>query len=217
MGGADFASIAAALRAARPGDTIVVLPGRYAEELMVEQSVTLLGKGAREAIVIEGRAAPVLRCTAGSLRVENLTLRQGGGKNLDCVAVTGGSCTLIGCDVSAETAGACVNLGSRDDALLRSNVIHDGGGWGVFIGGTGVVTLEENEITAHAYSGVTVMRDGYVLARRNRIMRNAQHAVRLYAGGGGAFEDNDLRGNYLATWNIEPGSYGKLLRERNKG
>jgi hypothetical protein len=124
---------------------------------------------------------------------------------------------VIGCDVSAETAGACVNLGSGEDALLRGNVIHDGGGWGVFVGGTGIVTLEENEIASHAYSGVTVMRDGYVVARRNRITRNAQHAVRLYAGGGGAFEDNDLRGNYLATWNIEPGSYGKLLRERNKG
>jgi hypothetical protein len=36
------------------------------------------------------------------------------------------------------------------------------------------------------------------------------------AGGDGAFEDNDLRGNYLTTWDIDPSSFGKVLRERNK-
>ncbi|HEV2456818.1 MAG TPA: hypothetical protein VGS80_00515 [Ktedonobacterales bacterium] len=39
----------------------------------------------------------------------------------------------------------------------------------------------------------------------------------IAASGGGTFEDNDLRGNYLTTWDIDPSSFGKVLREQNNG
>jgi hypothetical protein len=39
--------------------------------------------------------------------------------------------------------------------------------------------------------------------------------VRIASGGGGTFEDNDLRGNYLATWDIDPAGSGKVLHEQN--
>jgi hypothetical protein len=217
----DFTTIAAAIRAAHDGDRIVIRPGRYPEALVVDTSLSLVGEGDPGAVTIEtgqhGGGASALRIEASTAQVQNLTLRQFGGRNLDCLVIAAGKVEVTNCDISAQTAGACVNLTGRDEVLLRGNRIHDGGGWGVFAGGIGIVTLEDNEISAHAGSGVTVMRDAYVIARRNRIVRNAQHAVRISAGGGGAFEDNDLRGNYLATWDIDPSSFGKVLRERNKG
>ena len=166
---------------------------------------------------IEGRRASALRFEAAHGAIVGLTLRLAGGKNADCVVIVAGKVEIGDCDISAETGGACVNIMSRDEVLLRKNSIHDGGGWGVFAGGTGIVTLEENEIVAHAYSGLTIMRGAYVLARGNRITRNAQHGVRIDLGGGGSFEDNDLRGNFLGAWNIDPKSFGQVLRERNKG
>ena len=213
----DFTTVAAAMRAAKDGDRIVIRSGRYPEALIVDKSLTLMGEGDPGAVTIEANQASALRIEAATAQVHNLTLRQSGSRNLDCLVIAAGKVEVIECDISAQTAGACVNLTGRDEVLLRGNRIHDGGGWGVFAGGTGIVTLEDNEIGAHAGSGITVMRDAYVIARRNRIVRNAQHAVRISAGGGGAFEDNDLRGNYLATWDIDPSSFGKVLRERNKG
>jgi hypothetical protein len=41
--------------------------------------------------------------------------------------------------------------------------------------------------------------------------------VRIARGGGGTFEDNDLRGNYLATWDIDPASSSKVPHEQNTG
>ncbi|HEV2457329.1 MAG TPA: TIR domain-containing protein [Ktedonobacterales bacterium] len=213
----DYTTIAAALRAAHNGDRIVIRPGRYPEALVVDTSLSLVGEGGPGAVTIEAGQASALRIEAPNAQVQNLTIRQSGSRDLDCLVIAAGKVEVIGCDISAQTAGACVNLAGRDEVLLRGNRIHDGGGWGVFAGGTGIVTLEDNEISAHAGSGVTVMRDAYVIAQRNRIVRNAQHAIRISAGGGGAFEDNDLRGNYLATWDIDPSSFGKVLRERNKG
>jgi len=212
-----YATIGAAVAAAREGETINIWPGHYAEELTITKSLTLRGMGQRGEVVIEGRRASALRFEAAHGAIVGLTLRQAGGKNADCVVIAAGKVEIGDCDISAETGGACVNIMSRDEVLLRKNSIHDGGGWGVFAGGTGIVTLEENEIMAHAYSGLTIMRGAYVIARGNVIIRNAQHGVRIDLGGGGSFEDNDLRGNFLGAWNIDPKSFGQVLRERNKG
>ena len=211
-----YTTIGAAVAAAREGETISIWPGLYAEELAITTSLTLRGMGQRGEVVIEGRRASALRFDAAQGTISGLTLRQASGKNADCVVIVAGKVEISDCEISADTGGACVNIMSRDEVLLRKNVIHDGG-WGVFAGGTGIVTLEENEIAAHNYSGLTIMRGAYVLARGNRITRNTQHGVRIDVGGGGSFEDNDLRGNFLEAWNIDPKSFGQVLRERNKG
>lgn len=216
-GRARYTTIGAAIAAARDGETISIWPGHYAEELAITKPLTLRGMGQRGEVVIEGRRASALRFDAAHGALAGLTLRQSGGKNADCVVIAAGKVAISDCDISAETGGACVNIMSRDEVLLRKNSIHDGGGWGVFAGGTGIVTLEESEITAHAYSGLTIMRGAYVLARGNHITRNTQHGVRIDLGGGGSFEDNDLRDNFLGAWNIDPKSFGQVLRERNKG
>ena len=216
-GAGDCATIGEAVQRAADGATILVRPGRYTEALTIERPLTLRGDGPRERINVEGAAGSAMTFAAGRGRIEGLTLRQGGARNLDCVALTGGAWEIVDCDIATQTEGACVNITSAEPALLRGNTIHDGGGWGVFVAGSGVVTLEDNVIAAHAYSGVTVTGEGYVIARRNHITRNAQHAVRVYAEAGGVFEDNDLQGNYLETWNIHPSSFGKVQRVRNRG
>ena len=215
--GGEFPTISAALLVASDGDEIRIRPGHYQESLAIDKSLTLLGEGERGAIVIEGTGASALRITAGACRIENLTLRQFGAPHLDCVTITGGHVELVRCDITTQTQGACVNITGEDEVTLRENVIHGGHGWGVFAAGTGNLTLDGNDIVEHANSGLTVMRGAYVVARRNRISRNAQYAVRIDVGAGGAFEDNILSGNYLAAWKIDPKSFGHVLRQRNEG
>ncbi len=219
-GRGNFTTISAALQAAQAGYTIVVRPGRYAESLVIERQITLRGEGKRETIIIEGSQASALRIAAHGdaiTTVEHLTLRQISGKILDCVALAAGRVALVDCDISSQMGGACVNITSDEETLLRKNSIHDGDGWGVFVGGRGIVTLEDNHISGHTYSGLTVMRDGYVQAYRNTITRNSQHAIRVDAGAGGVFEDNDLQGNFLSTWDIDKSSFGQVRRGRNRG
>ncbi|WIG59313.1 MAG: hypothetical protein OJF49_002060 [Ktedonobacterales bacterium] len=218
-----YPSIAAALAHARDGDRIVIHPGRYVEPLTLTRALTLTGEGPRERIIIEGDTATALRIDApptAPIHITNLTLRQTGGKILDCVAIASGHVELCDCDISAQTTGACVNITATcaDPVLLRGNRIHDGNGWGIFLGGKDTVTLEDNEISGHTGSGLTLTGpDAYVIARRNHITRNTQHAIRISNGSGGIFADNDLRGNLLETWNIEKSSYGKVQRDHNQG
>ena len=216
-GDGEFPTISAALLVAGDGDEIRIRPGRYQESLVIEKAVALIGDGERGRIVVEGTAASALRIVAGPCRVENLTIRQSGAPHVDAVVIAGGRVELARCDITTQTHGACVNITSADEVKLRVNVIHDGHGWGVFAAGKGIVTLESNEIDAHANSGLTVMRDAYVVARGNRINRNAQYAIRIDAGAGGQFEDNDLTGNLRDAWDIDRSSFGKVMRTKNKG
>lgn len=214
-GDGEFPTISAALLVAGDGDEIRIRPGHYQESLVIERPVALLGEGERSRIVIEGTDASVLRIIAGPCRIENLTIRQFGAPHLDCVAIAGGHVEVARCDITTQTQGACVNITGADEVTLRENVIHGGHGWGVFAAGKGVVTLEGNEIIEHANSGLTVMRDAYVVARRNRINRNAQYAIRIDAGAGGSFEDNDLGGNLRDAWDIDRASFGHVMRKGN--
>ncbi|HEX8036996.1 MAG TPA: right-handed parallel beta-helix repeat-containing protein [Ktedonobacterales bacterium] len=212
----EFATIAAALLGAKDGDRIEIAPGHYAEELALDKAVTLIGLGEPGTVVIEGIHNSTLRIEAPRVRLERLTLHQLGGRHLDCLVIARGHVEVIGCDISTQTNGAAVNITAGEEVLLRGNHIHEGGGWGVFLGGKGIVTLEDNEIVANANSGLTIMRDSYAVACRNRINGNAQYAVRIDAHAGGTFEDNDLKDNYLGAWSIDNTSFGKVLRQRNK-
>ena len=52
--------------------------------------------------------------------------------------------------------------------------------------------------------------------RSNRVNRNGLSAVKVYPGGGGTFEDNDLRDNVHGAWDISSDSRANVKRARNR-
>jgi parallel beta-helix repeat protein len=63
---------------------------------------------------------------------------------------------------------------------------------GVLVGDGALDTLEDNDITGNAYSGVEITTDSNPTLRANRINRNAYQAVWIHHGGRAVIEDNDL-------------------------
>lgn len=51
-GSGDFETIAEALAAAADGDTILVMPGTYAESLDIDKDITISGEGPREGVIL---------------------------------------------------------------------------------------------------------------------------------------------------------------------
>jgi hypothetical protein len=92
----DHTSIQAALDAARPHDTVRVLPGTYHERLRLRSGVRLIGAGARETILDgDGRGQNLIDFTeARDAVVSGFTLRnvgrgEGCGQPLDALACSG--------------------------------------------------------------------------------------------------------------------------------
>jgi hypothetical protein len=108
-------TIQAGITIANPGDSVVVAPGTYFENLSMRSSITLIGEGTPEQTVIDGRLlGPVLSCENDvNFVLSKLTFARGFN-----AAYPGG-------------AGIAMNFSSAiiSDCILRDNVAgRDGGG-----------------------------------------------------------------------------------------
>ena len=145
-GSGDYVTISEALAVAVDGDTVLVRPGRYEEDLVLRKAITMRGDGARDAIVIQapgtGVRAIVDRGTPAEVglpvgidiqlshaTIEGLTLRSE--QPLVGVRVNGGAPTLRDIEISIDDpSGASVatllaggSNTSISDARLEDRVV----------------------------------------------------------------------------------------------
>jgi parallel beta-helix repeat protein len=81
------------------------------------------------------------------------------------------------------------------------------------VGTNGLGTLEDNDITGNARSGVVIMSGGNPTLRNNRVNQNGIVGIGINDGARGRIEDNDLSGNQYGAWRISKDS--NVTRERN--
>ena len=210
----DFATVGEAVKAAKPGDRILVRPGLYEEGLVVDKPLEILGDGPVADIEIRARDADAVLFRAGIGRIANLTLRQAGGEGISYgVDITQGRLDLEGCDISSQN-GACVSIHDGADPRLRRNQIHNGKRSGVLVYDEGRGTLEDNDITGNALAGVMIRTGGDPTLRRNQIHDGKQSGVLVYDEGRGTLEDNDITGNAFAGVEIRAGGDPTLRRNQ---
>jgi parallel beta-helix repeat protein len=213
----DFTTVGAAIKAAKPGDRILVRPGLYEEGLVVDKPLEILGDGLVSDIEIRASGASALVFKASIGRVANLTLRQAGGEgNWYSVNITQGRLDLEGCDISSQSlSGVAIRNGA--DPRLRRNRLHDSKESGVHVLDSGLGTLEDNDITGNFYTGVAITTGGNPILRRNRIHDNKQSGVFVYNSGLGTLEDNDITGNGEAGVETKKGGNPTVRANRING
>jgi parallel beta-helix repeat protein len=209
----DHPTITKAIRAANPGDRILVRPGLYQEGLVIDKPLEIIGQGDLGEIVIQAEGKNVLLFKTSMDRVVNLTLRQLGGGDWYGVEIAQGRLELEGCDITSK-GFTCVAIHGGADPRLRGNRIHDGKEAGVFVYEGGQGTLEDNEIFGNASAGVAIGKGGNPTVRRNRIHDGKASGVFVYEGGQGTVEDNDIFGNALAGVEISEGGNPTVRRNR---
>jgi F-box protein 11 len=210
----DFTTVGAAIKAANPGDRILVRPGLYEESLVVDKPLEILGDGLVSDIEIRARGAAALQFQASIGRVTNLMLRQAGGTGKwFSVNIRQGRLDLEGCDISSQSL-ACVAIRNGADPRLRRNRIHDSKQGGVFVLDGGLGTLEDNDITGNGYAGVEIKTGGDPTLRRNQIHDNKQSGVYVHDSGLGTLEDNDITGNGYRGVSIKTGGNPTLRANR---
>jgi len=172
----EFATIAAALKEARPRDRVQVAAGTYREKLRLPPGVILVGEG-REKTIIEIAAAESSVLTidqAGArARVSSMTLRHQGlvndSERFSVVAVSGGSLRLE--DVSITKAS----------------------GHGVAVVEGGSLEMVQSEISRSGWDGVSVQGDGSTAKLTALTSReNLHHGIDFWEGGSGSVINGTL-------------------------
>ncbi len=118
-----YPTIAAALAAARPGDTVDVL-GEYREPVALKSGVTLRSRVPREAVLL----APVGAQEVRGAKLIGFSIRLG----RSCAGRRGGLPRTLGGRARRQRSRACRDWRSRSSAarpaVLLGNAIHDCGG-----------------------------------------------------------------------------------------
>ena len=210
----DFVTVSEAIKAARPGDRILVRPGHYQESLVIDKALVILGDGPAADIQICARDTHAVVFQADKSRIANLTLRQTGGEGTWYgVDITRGRLELEGCHITSQSS-ACVAIHDGANPRLRGNRISHGKQSGVYVHDNGLGTLEDNDITANARAGVEITTGGDPTLRGNRISHGKDAGVYVHNNGLGTLEDNDITANALAGVTIAAGGDPILRHNR---
>lgn len=150
---AEFPTVEAALRAARPGDTVRLQPGVYREwGLVVEVPIVLEGNGAA-VLDAEGRGE-ILRVRASGVTIRGLVLRRSG--------------------VSFLRDNAAIRLDSVQDCRIERNRLEENF-FGIYLARSARCTVQENSILgkaereASAGNGIHLWYCRGILVRGNTI------------------------------------------------
>ncbi|MGW0570879.1 right-handed parallel beta-helix repeat-containing protein [Streptomyces tauricus] len=122
----SFQTIGEALAQARTGAVIRVRPGRYAENLVIRNRVTIVGEGEPGAVEICPRSGTAVSLMADAVMLSALTLR-GHDKELAVVDVPAGQAALDGCTVTGAGWTALLVRGKGSLAARDCRVGNPGG------------------------------------------------------------------------------------------
>ena len=126
-GTGDHESIAAALRVAVEGSTVVVAPGQYPGTVMVNHpGVRIVAEGDPGSVVVTAENAACFVVNGAGCSLTALQLVRQGKKDGPVVEVIGGDLLVDRCDLSGAGAGSVVGVSAlKAEVHVRDSDVHD--------------------------------------------------------------------------------------------
>ncbi|HKJ00298.1 MAG TPA: nitrous oxide reductase family maturation protein NosD [bacterium] len=124
--GPDAPTLAAALRAASPGDVLRIVPGLYHERLQVHRAVTLRPAGPGTVVVDGGGTGRVLDIFAPGVTVQGLTFRNSGDRISEtdaCIYVRGTAANVRLLDNHLRDCAFGIWVNGATGSLIARNTI----------------------------------------------------------------------------------------------
>ncbi len=231
-GSGQYRTIQEAVDAAKKGDTILIRPGAYPEDVTIhsKENVRLIGAGMDQVTILGRERVGVFHIGkwpygATNIEISGITVNEHGGHAMGMfngrgihfhhARVKGMLFTQQVEDVRIED---CVIGGSEttgiqfanSQAVMRGNFIHDND-HGVSVAGKSTVRLERNVITRSLFEAVIVNDQSRAILVGNTFVKN---------GGGAAFlgtSQNEASGNIVSlnTYGFVVGASSRVLLSYN--
>jgi hypothetical protein len=189
---AEYRSIADALAQAPTGAKIVIQPGTYREQLVLQKKVEIVGSGTASEVIIEGPDGNCLLTRSDMARVRNLTLRSTAGQNMRqryAVNAAQGQLILEECILHSDSLAVAVVTGMGTTLDLRRCKVQGGPSAGVLAIEKGEAILTDCDITGTGHSGAEARRGGTLTMRHCVINGSSQAGALVHDHAKAAFED----------------------------
>jgi len=206
----SFPTIGAALKRAKPFDSVLVSPGTYTERLTLDKSVELTGLGPLGSAVIVGTdGAAIMASTRVVCRLARICIEQRGRSRTagtspgpvhsGAVLIKGGATMIIEeSRISSETGHCIVVQGANTHSYVLHNEIHHGKGVGLLFCDEAKGRIEDNSVTKNGRAGIAILSEADPTVTANKIHDGMDSGVLVSDGGKGRVEENDIFGNRRA-------------------
>lgn len=205
----DFRTIGAALQAARDGHTILVKPGRYQENIVIEKDVTILGDEPTGEVEIVSSRATVVEMRALRVVLRNLIIRATSNKTGEghfAVAATTGLLEMEDCDISSLTLSGVVAYGELTDLVMRRCQIHGCHQAGIYAYAGAHAQLSQCRILDNLEVGLQIEERAQVKVRECHIQQGPADGVVIENGGHGEFDGCEISHHARAGIRIRGGA-----------
>ena len=209
-GGGDFLTIASAISSSRPQGRIVVRPGTYGENLIINQDVWIEGEGRRADVVIEGLpGAHAIELRSGNARLSGLTIRTMRTGRVDnvwgAIAVRGGRPVIQDCDLTSTAGCAVYIVGATSRPTFRNCMMRNSRGSGIYVYEMGTGTIEQCVISGNVKAGVAISDGGNPTVRDCDLRDGKDVGVYIHDQGLGTIERCTISGNSKAGVGVSEG------------
>jgi nitrous oxidase accessory protein NosD len=198
-----YGSIQCAIDVAHPGDTIIIQPGIYREQITPRSSVRLTGTSRDECIIEWAGVGPAVAITAArDVELDNLTIRGRGEARDQGVRIDRASVMMFNCVIEGFGGSGVAVYEPESNVILRENIVRNHGFSGILFSYGSRGGVVGNQIENNQNSGIAVMRrDTHVTIRENSGTGNREYGIFIDRANGAqaVLENNTLTGRRGAT------------------
>jgi len=202
---ADSATIQAAILGTLPGDTVLIAPGTYHENIsFIGRSIVVRSSGGREATIIYGDSVnAAVRFETGedtSAHLEGVTVRRGGAAGVLC---TGASPTIHDCTIDSSTIG--IDLAASQAIIGQCDILYNSSHGIRLTGSLATVTM----CTLSDNGGSGIYGENAAVFTGNTLRRNGSYPLVLGAASIGRLAaGNQFMVNAIQAFGVLGGTVG---------
>eukprot|EP00112_Aurelia_sp_Birch-Aquarium-sp1_P013583 Seg2885.4 transcript_id=Seg2885.4/GoldUCD/mRNA.D3Y31 product="F-box only protein 11" protein_id=Seg2885.4/GoldUCD/D3Y31 len=220
-----YKTIKEALTESQKDGMILIHPGKYDEEISLDQKVTIIGTEN-----FETEEYPLVHCSTGTvfrirptatgsslayLRLEVTAPETGTHVRGHCIEVCNDCSPLIqDCFITSKnTSSSAVFVhGDGGKPKISRCKIKECENVGIFVTDGAQGTYEDNEISHNRLAGFWVKGGANPVVRRNAIHHGRDAGLFIFDGGLGYFEENSVHSNRIAGFEIRSGANPTVVR-----
>ncbi|WP_035845324.1 right-handed parallel beta-helix repeat-containing protein [Kitasatospora azatica] len=178
----EYDTLAEALAAAEPGDTVTVRPGVFRENVLLDKAVTVLPAEGPGTVRIDPPSGVALTVTAGAT-VRDLVI-ESYDSSAAAVRITGpeATATLTGCRVDTHAAVG-IEVAERAEARITGCTVSNPSGLGLRLRGGATARFQDCEVAAAGQAGLAVLEGARAELDRCRLHHAAGAGVLLTDAG----------------------------------
>ena len=187
--GGQYNTIHQAVDAANPGDTVLVAPGTYAENVVVNKPLTITGNATVQAA---DSSKDVFMVTSQGVHIDGLTIT-GGASGVDVANVS--SCVITNINAHGNVRGVYLAFATNSE-VRNSNLSNNG--YGVYCDYAMSNTISNNVATGEKGDGVALGDGIYVFySDSNKVSGNDLSANHVYGISLYHSSNNTVTGNSI--------------------